>query len=209
MPGEKNPAATVERYRESAPEIRYLSLQQIDEQLTALTDRLQLQTMVAVLIYAGLRREELLWLTLADVDLQRGRPGLIHVRAKTVNGESWEPKTKRNRSVPISSNLRKYLDGYSPRPSIGGWFFPSPDRVRWDTDNFSADVRTANSRNGLPWSCLDYRHTFGSQLAQNGVSLFQISTLLGNSPEICRRHYAALAPEQMLSHVEFGFRTAQ
>ena len=53
--------------------------------------------MVATYIYAGLRREEALWLTRADVDLRAGRPGLIYVRAKTINGESWEPKTKQNR----------------------------------------------------------------------------------------------------------------
>jgi hypothetical protein len=46
--------------------------------------------------------------------------------------------------------------------------------------------------------------TFGSQLAQNGVSLYKISTLMGNSPEICRRHYAALVPETMAAEVEFG-----
>ena len=50
----------VERYKERAPEIRYLTLAQIDEQLRVLRFKLQLQTMVAILIYAGLRREELL-----------------------------------------------------------------------------------------------------------------------------------------------------
>ncbi len=36
-----------------------------------------------------------------------------------------------------------------------------------------------------------------------GVSLYKISTLMGNSPEICRRHYAALIPETMADSVEF------
>jgi hypothetical protein len=42
--------------------------------------------MVAVLIDAGLPREELLWLTVDDVDLARrhGGNGLIRVQAKTV-----------------------------------------------------------------------------------------------------------------------------
>ena len=55
----------------------------------------------------------------------------------------------------------------------------------------------------LPWACLDYRHTFGSQLAVKGESLYKISTLMGNSPEICRRHYAAVAPDAMTTTVEF------
>ena len=55
----------------------------------------------------------------------------------------------------------------------------------------------------MQWSCLDFRHTFGSQLAMKGESLYKISTLMGNSPEICRRHYAALIPESMIECVEF------
>ena len=55
----------------------------------------------------------------------------------------------------------------------------------------------------LPWMWLDFRHTFGSQLAQKGESLYKISKLMGNSPEICRRHYAALIPEEMRDTVEF------
>ncbi len=39
-----------------------------------------------------------------------------------------------------------------------------------------------------------------------GESLYKISELMGNSPEICRRHYAALIPEQMRDTVEFDRR---
>lgn len=204
LPGNLNPASQVRPYKESAPEIRYLTLPQIDEQLHALRFKPQLQVMVATLIYAGLRREELLWLTPADVDLKSGKHGILRIRAKTMDdGQRWEPKTKVNRAVPISSALRAHLDKYTLRPSDQGWFFPSPDGKRWDTDNFSADLRAANEDAGLQWTCLDYRHTFGSQLAQAGTSLFKIATLMGNSPEICRRHYAALVPETMAAEVEF------
>lgn len=75
---------------------------------------------------------------------------------------------------------------------------------RWDPDNFSADLRGANGQAGLAWSWLDYRHNFGSHLALRGVSLYKIATLMGNSPEICRRHCAALVPETMAEEVEIG-----
>ncbi|MCX5660577.1 MAG: tyrosine-type recombinase/integrase [Planctomycetota bacterium] len=204
LPGDKNPAAQVERYREHAPEIRFLTIAQIDEQLQALRFKPALQTMVATLIYAGLRREELLWLTVDDLDRRAGGRGMLRVRAKTVDGESWQPKTKVNRGVPISSALLQHLDRYTPRPAPGDWLFPSPDGNRWDPDNFSQDLRAANTEAGLVWGSLDFRHTFGSQLAQAGVSLFKIATLMGNSPEICRRHYAALVPDAMGMDVEFA-----
>lgn len=210
-------AAKVRPYKESAPQIRFLTLPQIDEQLHALRFKPQLQTMVAVLIYAGLRREELLWLTLDDVDLSRrqGGHGLIRIRAKTIDGRHWQPKTKVNQAVSISAALHQYLDRYTPPATTApdaeawklsdgrGWFFPPPNGGWWDPDNFSADLRQANRDAGLQWASLDYRHTFGSQLAQRGVSLYKIATLMGNSPEICRRHYAALCPEAMAAEVDF------
>ena len=82
--------------------------------------------------------------------------------------------------------------------------FPSPKGYRYDPDNFSQELKTANDGHGLKWTCLDFRHTFGSQLAMKGESLYKISTLMGNSPEICRRHYAALIPEELADSVEFG-----
>src|SRR6185295_19441965 len=57
MPNDKNPAAAVERYNEPAPEIRFLTLAKVDQQIGVLADKPQLQAMVATLIFAGLRRE--------------------------------------------------------------------------------------------------------------------------------------------------------
>jgi hypothetical protein len=56
-------------------------------------------------------------------------------------------------------------------------------------------LRAANQKAGLSRTCVDCRHTLGSQLAMKGESLYKIATLMGNSPEICRRRYAALVPE--------------
>lgn len=39
-----------------------------------------------------------------------------------------------------------------------------------------------------------FRHTFGSLLAQGGVSLDKISAWMGNTSEVCRRHYAQFIP---------------
>ncbi len=204
MPGDKNPVAAVKRYREKASKITFLTLKQIDEQMNALSGHSQMQSMVAVYIYAGLRREEALHLQRSDVDFNAGRFGMIRVQAKEVNGEFWEPKTKKNRAIPISSTLRKYLERYKPRPSIGDWYFPSPKGMWYEPDNFSRDLRAIQKKVGLSWSCSIYRHTFGSMLAMKGESLYKISTLMGNSPEICRRHYAALMPEEMIDSVEFS-----
>lgn len=165
MPGKANPASQVERYKERAGAIRFLSLPQVDEQLHVLRFTPQLQTMVAVLIYAGLRREELLWLTLDDLDFSRrgGGHGLLRIRDKSIaypdGPRSWQPKTRVNRAVPISRALRDQLDSYispatvTPATSdhFPGWLFPSPEGTRWDSDNFSGlHLRPCNADAGLP-----------------------------------------------------------
>lgn len=203
MPGGINPASAVKKYKEGPPQIQFLTLPQVKDQLDALAEHMQMRTMVAMLIYAGLRREELLWLTIDDIDYDTGTHGMIRVRAKSIGGESWKPKTGINRAVPVSGDLRAYLDKYRPRTSDHGWFFPSRVGRRWDCDNFSQELRELNRKVSLSWTCLHYRHTFGSQLAMANVSLYKISTLMGNSPEICRRHYAGLIPEDMTDVVEF------
>lgn len=44
---------------------------------------------------------------------------------------------------------------------------------------------------------------FSPQLAIKVESMYKISAFMGNSPEICRRHYAALIPESFAESVEF------
>ena len=199
FPENENPVAAVERLRETASTIRFLTLDDVRTQLDVLRPHPPIRAMVGTYIYAGLRREEALWLTHDDIDLAAA---MIRVRAKTVSGMFWEPKTKLNRAVPISKALAIILADHEPIRDAP-WFFTSPRGCQWDPDNFAARLRWINASAGLPWSCLDFRHTFGSLLAQRGVSLFKISELMGNSPEICRRHYAALIPEQMADVVEF------
>ena len=158
LPADRNPAAAVKRYHEEAPSIRFLTLEQIDSQLKALTLWPQLKTMVAVYIYAGLRREEALWLQAEDIDLSAGANGMIRIHAKEVGGRFWQPKTRRNRAVPISSALRACLERWTPPKSDHGWYFPSPEGHRYDPDNFSQDLRAAQAETKLPYACLDFRH---------------------------------------------------
>ncbi|MFW6456691.1 MAG: tyrosine-type recombinase/integrase, partial [Planctomycetota bacterium] len=198
--GYRNPISEVKRCRESASDITYLSKEDISGQLEVLEGEPQMQMMVAALIYGGFRRAEIMWLTTDDVDL---RENVVRVRAKTIEGTSWQPKTRTNRVVPISRTLHSYLDGYRRQVGDCPWQFPSPEGCRWDGDNWSYHLRKINQRHDLPWSALDYRHTFGSQLAMKGESLYKISTLMGNSPQICRRHYAHLTPESLQDAVEF------
>lgn len=200
----ENPVTKVPRLRCPDPQIRFLTLKQIEIQLQALAKWRCIHAVVATLIYAGLRRDEALWLTTKDVDLDKG---MIYVTAKTVATEGWCSKTKRNRSVPISTDLHPILAKFAlwrrRKYSKSPWFFPSPTGERWDADNFSTDLRRINRAAKLSWAALLFRHTFGSQLAQQGVSLHKIAKLMGNSERVAERHYAALVPDRLREDVEF------
>ncbi|MBJ6724400.1 tyrosine-type recombinase/integrase [Geomesophilobacter sediminis] len=213
FPGGINPVDAV-AVREVKPvPISYLSMKEIRQQLEALAKLPVLQAMVAILIYAGLRREELLWLRTCDI-VKCGESFRILVRAKIVDGVYWRPKNKKDRYVPVSPTLLPYLERLLPKDSEDRWLFATPTGQRWDRDNFSTMLRDANQEAArkqaeegqapMPiWSCLDFRHTFGTMLASRGVSLYIVAEWMGNSPDVCRKHYAALVEEMTDKYADF------
>ena len=131
---------------------------------------------------------------------------MLRIQAKTIDGWRWRPKTENHRAVPISRELRSYLDSLTPSASDHARLFPSPEGTRWDPDYVSRELRASNQKAELPWSSLHYRHPLGSQVAQCGVSLYQLATLMSNSPGTCQRQYAALVPEEIRAQVESSDR---
>lgn len=198
----ENPLEDIRPPRLPEREIRFLSLEQIDACLQAVRGDL-LAPLVTCAIYSGLRREELCWLLWEDVDLTPAKP-LLQVRSKTVDGLSWMPKTKRNRYVPIHSRLLGVLLREQRKRRRSPWVFPSPWGRRWHPDNLGHRLVRLMKSLGLPWGFLVFRHTYGSQLATNGVSLYKISKLMGNSARVAERHYASLLTQDLHEDIEFG-----
>ncbi|MBW1743609.1 MAG: hypothetical protein JRJ47_09310 [Deltaproteobacteria bacterium] len=58
----KNPVKSIRKIKEPAAVLRWLTVDEIADQLEALKQCPVIYAMVAVYIYAGLRREESLWL---------------------------------------------------------------------------------------------------------------------------------------------------
>lgn len=139
-------------------------------------------------------------MTVTDVDIQAGlyphsgQDDLANTGSRKPASIGWR------RSAAPCGSIWTFINRAQVERN---WFLPSPKGKRWHPDNFSGRLRNLNEGFGLSWSCLDYRHTFGSQLAMKGEILFKISNLTGNSPEVCREHHAFLLPESMLSSVEF------
>lgn len=206
-----NPVTDVKPPRLPEKDIRFLSLRQIDGCLQAFRGNL-LEPVVACAIFAGLRREEICWLAWEDVDLTEGK-ALLRIRYKTeqapegdVEGEAktWMPKTKRNRFVPIHSRLLPYLVELRIQQGTTPWVFQSPEGCRWDPDNLGHRLAKERKPMDLKWTMLDFRHTYGSQLAMKGVSIYKIAKLMGNSARVAEKHYAALQTQELHKDIEFG-----
>lgn len=193
---DRNPVARVRPATVPPPQISFLTLEEVHELLTIVAGDL-IAPLVATLVFCGLRRDEAIWLRRDDLNLERR---MLRVQAKVIEGESWQTKTGRNRGVPLSPRLFEILNS---APLGTSWLFPAPKGGRWDGQNLYARFRRIVRAHGKQWTLLDLRHTFASHLAMKGVSLVKIAALMGNSPEICRRHYAHIATEDMHADVAF------
>lgn len=194
-----NPVGAVKTFRVPVTQPRHLSSPDIDR-LMEVTEGDIIHPLIATYIFAGLRRDEGIWLTLADLDFSRG---LIHVRTKMVDGVRWIPKTARDRSVPISGRLHQILFRFKVRSGDGLWAFPSPKRCRWHPDNLSHRFRRMMEAEGLGWRIADLRRTFATHVAANNTPLLDVAMMMGNSPAIVGRYYAAAMPEHFHEAVNF------
>jgi integrase len=80
----------------------------------------RLEVVIMLALYAGLRQQEIIWLTWEDVDLA---DGWLHFRSKP----GWSPKSASSeRSIPIAHRLAEFLAD-SPRISRR-WVAPGSPR---------------------------------------------------------------------------------
>ena len=187
----QSPATYVSPFKVPKEPIEHLSEQEIDVLLSTakkLRDG-EFYSMVATAIYAGLRAGELFALEWENVDFKRK---LIMVRDKPEKGH--RTKSGRFRTIPMSNQLLAVLKPL--RQPLGYCFFPNKP-VRAPSSNFNRQFKQLVTQAKLSpeTNWLELRRTFGSQLAQRGVSLYKIQTWLGHSdPRITMEHYAHLQP---------------
>jgi integrase len=139
---------------------------------------------------AGLRRNEIVEARVSWFDL---RNGLLHVR----KSPTFEPKDKEERTIPLTRRFRGFLeqflklrkgDEWVLRPEVKKGKF----RYRWDFRRPYTDFMQAHD---LRWVTPHImRHSFASNLATAGVSIFKIAEWLGDDVRVVQRTYAKLAP---------------
>jgi integrase len=182
-----NPIAALPSYVSRNRRIVFLTHQQVQEQLRVLQDFPKLQIAVAIMIYAGLRRAETLWLTR---DAISNDVSFLSIVNRIDDHRAIESSLKTgDRSVTILPPLKALIDEYLPRVR-GKWLVPSSTGEQWDGNAFAKKLRALNHAAGLAWTCLHYRHTYATQRAAEGWPLFRIAREMGNSVSVVEQYYA-------------------
>lgn len=200
----KNPAAYCQLPSLEQKEKRILEADQLLSFLEA-ANRTRFGALVAVAAGTGCRRGELLALTHEDLDLFN-RSMTISKALVQADGELYVkcPKNRKIRVVflpqstcdRLAAHLRdqeemrvQFGRSYSENPRL---VFCEPDGTYTKPDTVTAEISRLARKCGLKRISLhSLRHTHGSQLLSNGVSLPAVSRRLGHSsPAVTARVYS-------------------
>ena len=132
----------------------------------------QKHRILLTLMYAtGIRRNELLNITLKDIDRHRG---VIKIAGKG----------KRQREVPLSSNLLHLLEEYYRRyrPSVFLFEGYAPGKA-YSARSVEKIVKCATLKAGIKKNISPHilRHSFATHMLEKGVNLKRLQLLLGHS----------------------------
>ena len=187
-----NPLKKIPVLREHAPADGIVTWE-ADEipTLLKLADTLPGGVTIWIAIYTGLGRSEIAKLHWKNIT------------KTTIN--VYRNKTGIHRQIPLAQVLAERLDReprtgsrVAPWPEkTNGWIAAARDLLEIHLKKaFRSDRKFAKLPDEHPekfgWNA--FRHTFASRHAQAGLSLELISAWMGNSPAVCRRHYARFVP---------------
>jgi integrase len=182
-----NPAAALPGYASRNRRIVYLTETQVQEQLNALSEHPALRIAAAIMIYAGVRRSEALWL--ARDAISKDLSYLSVINRVDMDSDIESSLKTGERTVTILPPLREELQRYLATLD-SDWIIPNQFGRRWRPDSFTGKLRGINRSNQLKWNCLTFRHTYATQRAAEGWPLFRIAKEMGNSVTIVERYYA-------------------
>jgi len=181
-------------------------LEEMENVITALVERVDAQLVMALSFFAGLRKGEIWGLQWDDID-----GDLIHVRRAFSRGVVGEPKSKRAlRSVPIIQPVRGLLNLWRAKAGDGVWLFQNsegsptedqPGRGALNLDQFAREViRPALRKERIEWKGFHAgRRGLGTTLRGiTGNSTAGQNVLGHTTTRITEAHYEHALPEEAL-----------
>ncbi|MCP4286370.1 MAG: tyrosine-type recombinase/integrase [Gammaproteobacteria bacterium] len=129
-------------------------------------------TIVKLILNSGLRAGEVCALTLGDITI-RARKGDVNVRGKG----------RKQRTIPLNKIVREALNDWLEVREAADHrnLFMSGTGLPLETSAIRRFFAKAQQATGIEVTAHILRHTFAKRLRSQGVSLEQVSTLLGHS----------------------------
>jgi site-specific recombinase XerD len=150
------------------------------------------------LLYTGMRFSELANLHWSDVDLVGGY-------IKIQSNQKFKTKTYNSqRTIPMTSNLKKLLEEMAENKTAENFVFTSPEGKMLRERRLLEICKKVAREAGLTSRAFihKFRHSYASHLLQSGVQLESIKELLGHSSITETEIYAHNAPDHLHSHVD-------
>jgi integrase/recombinase XerD len=151
---------------------------------------------IAVALYCGLRRTELLSLKVSDVDLSHGR--------LLVRGES--SKSQMSRTIPLNSEVRQALSTYLDNRSRSSLLSTTP--FLWLASNKNAPlgyeglsylVKVLSAASQVKFHLHQLRHTFAVNFLHNsGHNSFKLQGILGHRSIVSTAAYTRCLPPEIV-----------
>lgn len=153
----------------------------------------RIEAVVALMLYAGLRRMEVAKLTWSDIDLES--------RSLRVVG-----KGNRERAVPISDPLLAILVRWQRESGGMHWLFPSPQREgrrhvtpAWIWELFAKARELAGLAAASPHKM---RHTFATATLKRRGNVREVQVLLGHASLASTQIYTGVDPSGLMDAVQ-------
>lgn len=173
------------------------TLEEIENVISALVDRVECQLIMALAFFLGLRKGEIAGLQWGDVDAD-----FVHVRRAIGRGMVGTPKTRKStRSVPLIAPVRLFLGLWRQKCRGDGWVFPGRGAEPASLDGLAGRViRPTLEKAGLPWKGFHAgRRGLGTTLRSLTGNSNAGRDMLGHSnAQVTEAHYEAAMPEEVL-----------
>ena len=165
-------------------------------------ERIRAQAMIATFLFTGVRRKELIDLTIADLDFKRGA---IFVRSG---------KGNKDRLIPLNHRLTPYLQEYLKDRARLGKTTPylfcrlrgngkiSPKMPKLLFQKFEADT-------GIHVYPHLLRHTFATQMLEGGSDIFAVSKMMGHNDIKTTTIYLSVSIEHLRRQMNMHPLTAR
>lgn len=193
-----NPFQKIKKLKETTRKIRFFSSEEVNRLLVNADE--YVKRFLIVGLNTGMRANEILNIRLQDIDLLQN---IVHV----CNRDDFKTKNRRDRSIPITPQLKDFLSEYIetwaeprrknvvPRQSVQKNFLFCHSNGK-KLLSFGKAFNNHLKRNDIKDASIHtMRHTFASHLVMSGVDLRTVQELLGHSSIAVTEKYAHLSNE--------------